>query len=238
MDLKLDEGLKALIDSGKRKGFLTFVQVNDVLPDDAANSEKLDQLLLLLEEHGIELIEESEAEEREAGPAAANEDRGELDLSFLDEDDGRRDRRPGPHVPHPDGRNPAAQAGRGNRPRQEDRSHPQALPPQGAGMRLRPPQRRRDAQARPLRRPAVRPHGQGVADREPGEGQDPPADAAQPEDARTPDGAERRGLQEARRPPDRRGGRKRNSGGCSRSAAARRSRWSKNCRSARRKSSR
>src|SRR5262249_20795228 len=49
------------------------------------------QLLLVLEEHGIELIDESEAEEREAGPngppdAAA----GELDLSFMDEDDSRR----------------------------------------------------------------------------------------------------------------------------------------------------
>ena len=40
--------------------------------------------------------------------------------------------------------------------------------------------RRRDPQARPLRRPALRPHRQGVADREPGKGQDPPAHAAQP----------------------------------------------------------
>jgi RNA polymerase primary sigma factor len=90
MDLKLDESLKTLIDSGKRKGFLTFVQVNEVLPDDAANSERLDQLLQHLEEHGIELIEESEAEEREAGPARSEEERVDLDVSFLDEDDGRR----------------------------------------------------------------------------------------------------------------------------------------------------
>jgi len=93
MDLKLDDGLKALIDSGKRKGFLTFAQVNEVLPDEAANSDRLDQLLQLLEEQGIELIEESEAEEREAGPSGRDleDDRGELDLSFLvDEDDGRR----------------------------------------------------------------------------------------------------------------------------------------------------
>src|SRR4051794_3370910 len=90
MDLKLDDGLKALIDSGKRKGFLTFAQVNELLPDDAANSDRLDQLLQLLEEQGVELIEESEAEEREGTPARDTDDRGELDLSFLDEDDGRR----------------------------------------------------------------------------------------------------------------------------------------------------
>src|SRR3954471_12255623 len=90
---KIDEGLKTLLESGKDKGYLTYSQVNDYLPDDAVNPEKLDQLLLLLEEQGIELIDESEAEEREAGPAtaAAEEDaRGELDLSFIDVDDSRR----------------------------------------------------------------------------------------------------------------------------------------------------
>src|SRR6201982_3509140 len=92
MDLKLDEGLKALIESGKEKGYLTYGQVNDYLPDDAVNPEKLDQLLMVLEEQGIELIDESEAEERESGPGPRSEDdaRGELDLSFMDEEDSRR----------------------------------------------------------------------------------------------------------------------------------------------------
>jgi RNA polymerase primary sigma factor len=86
MDLKADEG-------GKERGFLTYGQVNDYLPDDAVNPEKLDQLLLILEEHGIELIDESEAEEREAGPASPavrEEVQVELDLSFIDDDDGKR----------------------------------------------------------------------------------------------------------------------------------------------------
>src|SRR6516165_10787867 len=93
MDLKIDDGLKALLESGKDKGYLTYSQVNDYLPDDAVNPEKLDQLLLVLEEHGIELIDESEAEEREAGPGAPtaeDEARAELDLSFMDEEDSRR----------------------------------------------------------------------------------------------------------------------------------------------------
>src|SRR5437016_1949684 len=41
MDLKLDEGLKALLEQGKDKGYLTYSQVNDYLPDDAVNPEKL-----------------------------------------------------------------------------------------------------------------------------------------------------------------------------------------------------
>src|SRR6516162_5085082 len=90
---KLDDGLKTLLDQGKEKGYLTYSQVNDYLPDDAVNPEKLDQLLLVLEEHGIELIDESEAEEREASPGTAGSADGaqtELDLSFMDEDETRR----------------------------------------------------------------------------------------------------------------------------------------------------
>src|SRR5262249_40043967 len=90
MDIKLDEGLKALLESGKDKGYLTFSQVNDYLPDDAVNPEKLDKLLLILEEQGIELIDESEAEEREGGPTTSAAEDRELDLSFMDEEESRR----------------------------------------------------------------------------------------------------------------------------------------------------
>src|ERR687884_971147 len=89
---KIDDALKALIESGKEKGYLTYSQVNDHLPDDDANPEKIDQLLILLEDQGIELIDEAEVEEREGagGPVLDDEARAELDLSFMDEEDSRR----------------------------------------------------------------------------------------------------------------------------------------------------
>src|SRR5262249_49832338 len=99
MDLKQDEGLKALLDSGKEKGYLTYSQVNEYLPDDAVNPEKLDQLLMILEEQGIELIDETEAEERETGPDVPREgstsdpeiELRDLDLTIMEEEgDGRR----------------------------------------------------------------------------------------------------------------------------------------------------
>src|SRR5206468_9758585 len=92
-NLKLDDSLKALLETGKRKGYLTFAQVNEYRPDDAVNPDKLDQLLQVLEEHGIELIEESEAEERESDTRRADapdEAAGDTELTFLDDDDGRR----------------------------------------------------------------------------------------------------------------------------------------------------
>ncbi|MFI5461297.1 MAG: RNA polymerase sigma factor RpoD [Isosphaerales bacterium] len=61
---KLEEGLKTLLDLGKRRGFLTFDQVNDYLPDEAASPERIHGLLETLDEMGIELINEDEAESR------------------------------------------------------------------------------------------------------------------------------------------------------------------------------
>ena len=69
MDLKADEEPEALLDSGKERGLhlltgrltITFLTTPSI-------QKKLDQLLLILEEHGIELIDESEAEERRGCP--------------------------------------------------------------------------------------------------------------------------------------------------------------------------
>jgi RNA polymerase primary sigma factor len=61
---KLDDGLKTLLELGKRRGFLTFDQVNDCLPDEAASPERIHGLLETLDEMGIELINEDEAESR------------------------------------------------------------------------------------------------------------------------------------------------------------------------------
>jgi RNA polymerase primary sigma factor len=92
---QIDDALRALLESGKEKGYLTYSQVNDHLPDDDANPEKIDQLLMLLEREGIELIDEAEVDERERAAAGGDggmdeEVQAELDLTFLDEGDTRR----------------------------------------------------------------------------------------------------------------------------------------------------
>ncbi|MER3415231.1 MAG: RNA polymerase sigma factor RpoD [Gemmataceae bacterium] len=86
---KLDEGLKTLLDLGKQKGYLTFTQVNEHLPEDLVSPEKLDQLLVLFEKHGIELIDEADAAARETQGDLDRDALGEdLDLSFLAEEEG------------------------------------------------------------------------------------------------------------------------------------------------------
>jgi RNA polymerase primary sigma factor len=63
---KEDAWLKSLIEKGQRQGYLTYDEINKVLPDDEAESpEKLDSLLQRLEKHGIEIVDGRE--EREEG---------------------------------------------------------------------------------------------------------------------------------------------------------------------------
>ena len=52
-----DADLTALIVAGKEQGYLTFDQVNSYLPDEAVDPEKIDCLLVALEEQGIELVD-------------------------------------------------------------------------------------------------------------------------------------------------------------------------------------
>ncbi|WP_165069712.1 RNA polymerase sigma factor RpoD [Paludisphaera rhizosphaerae] len=84
---KLDEGLKALLELGKRRGFLTFDQVNDVLPDDPNSPERIPGLLETLDELNIELVNEDEAEARLLASGELDEEPDEL-TEEADEDDG------------------------------------------------------------------------------------------------------------------------------------------------------
>ena len=61
MDPHEDE-LQQLVSRGKAQGYLTYDEVNDYLPDEDVTPEKLDNLLIALEEAGIELVDEPPAE--------------------------------------------------------------------------------------------------------------------------------------------------------------------------------
>ena len=198
---KLDEGLKTLLDLGKRRGFLTFDQVNDYLPDEASSPEKIHGLLESLDELGIELINEDEAEARllasgdiddepdELVDEPVDDDEGELTPEDLDEISRRIDDPVRMYLTQM-GEIPLLT-------RDQEISLAKKIEITRKRFRrkvlecdfaLRPGRRRPQEGQR--RRAAVRPHGQGVGHREPGEGPDPRPDAAQPGDARPPDGVQ------------------------------------------------
>ncbi|MHC4267561.1 MAG: RNA polymerase sigma factor RpoD [Planctomycetota bacterium] len=64
---KTNQKIKILVQKGKEKGFLTYEELNEILPDDTlAQPEKIDETLMMLDELGIDLIEESEIEARDS----------------------------------------------------------------------------------------------------------------------------------------------------------------------------
>ena len=63
---KLTQRIKTLVQKGKEKGFLTYEELNDILPDNTLmQPEKIDEILMMLDELGIDLIEETEIETRD-----------------------------------------------------------------------------------------------------------------------------------------------------------------------------
>ncbi len=70
----LDASVKKLIAKGKERGYLTYEEMNDDLPEEAVSPDRLDSLLMQLDELGIELIDESEADAREPFAEASEEE--------------------------------------------------------------------------------------------------------------------------------------------------------------------
>ncbi len=58
---RMDPYVRAIIDNARKKGYLTYDELNAELPEDAVDN--IDTVLATLEEHGIELVDESEIEE-------------------------------------------------------------------------------------------------------------------------------------------------------------------------------
>jgi RNA polymerase primary sigma factor len=60
-----EEQIRMLIEKGKAKGFLTYEEMNDDLPEDAVSVGRLDSLLATLDEMGISLLDEADAKSRQ-----------------------------------------------------------------------------------------------------------------------------------------------------------------------------
>src|SRR5687768_18379556 len=52
--------VNTLIDLGKSRGYLTYEELNEKLPDEVVSPDKLDSLLMMIDEMGIRLIDESD----------------------------------------------------------------------------------------------------------------------------------------------------------------------------------
>jgi RNA polymerase primary sigma factor len=88
--------LKSLIVLGKERGYLTYAEINDHLPDDVQDSEQIDGIIGMINDMGIQVYEEAPDAEAllmsDAPPAVADEDaveEAEQALSTVDSEFGR-----------------------------------------------------------------------------------------------------------------------------------------------------
>ena len=88
--------LKTLIILGKERGYLTYAEINDHLPDDTQDSEQIDGIIGLINDMGIQVYEEAPDAEvllmSDAPPPVADEDaveEAEAALATVDSDFGR-----------------------------------------------------------------------------------------------------------------------------------------------------
>ncbi|EQD39982.1 RNA polymerase sigma factor RpoD, partial [mine drainage metagenome] len=55
---KYEDDLQKLIETGKEKGYLTFGEVNDLIPGDVNSADDLDDLMTTIGTQGIDLLED------------------------------------------------------------------------------------------------------------------------------------------------------------------------------------
>jgi RNA polymerase primary sigma factor len=72
--LDAEARIKAMIEKGKKKGYLTYEEMNADLPEDLVSPARLDTLLTALDEMGISLIDEADVDKHGAPAEIAEED--------------------------------------------------------------------------------------------------------------------------------------------------------------------
>ncbi len=69
-----DAAVKRMIKLAKKRGFVTYSELNAVLPSEEVNSEQIEDILAMLNEMGINVIESEEQDGEETEEAAEEEE--------------------------------------------------------------------------------------------------------------------------------------------------------------------
>ena len=95
-----EEVITGLIERGKKKGYLTYEEMNNEMPDEMISPNRLDSLLMTLDEMGVRLVDEADvaeqladnfAEDLESGEALSKSDDNALESTLVVTDSKRID---------------------------------------------------------------------------------------------------------------------------------------------------
>src|ERR1700675_2100636 len=69
-----DAAVRKMIKSAKKRGYVTYEQLNAVMPSEEVTSEQIEDTLAMLNEMGINVVESEEAEAEEGATEEAREE--------------------------------------------------------------------------------------------------------------------------------------------------------------------
>ena len=70
-----NSGLRELIEKGREQGYITFADINDYLPDEVSDPDQLDEVIQIINDLGLQVLEEAPEEGSNFSPA--NQDTSE-----------------------------------------------------------------------------------------------------------------------------------------------------------------
>src|ERR1700722_6550432 len=77
-DTMSEKAIKQLLAQGKLRGYITYEELNEVIPEDKLNSEQIEDIMSMISDMGISVIEDEEAEQGEKPkPVRLGEEAGE-----------------------------------------------------------------------------------------------------------------------------------------------------------------
>ena len=85
-DVSLDmsqAAVKKMIADARERGYITYEQLNQVMPPEQVSSEQIEDVMSMLSEMGINVIEDDEVEDAEAAPGALVEASGARDVAVV-----------------------------------------------------------------------------------------------------------------------------------------------------------
>ena len=74
-----DASLKKLVSRAKKRGYITYDELNEALPQDQMSSEQIEDVMSAINEMGINVVDSEEADEEEQAAETGIDDGTELD---------------------------------------------------------------------------------------------------------------------------------------------------------------
>src|SRR5687768_2367151 len=84
----VNDALQTLLERGRKRKYLTWEELNQILPDEAITPDKLEMIMMTLEENDIEMIDEIEAERLGVVPEPKEVRKGKKESRSREVDDG------------------------------------------------------------------------------------------------------------------------------------------------------